>query len=360
MHISIKLPPVVETSILGDTCHFFSPIQGMDKRLPYCVQGENIPLEYKLLGCTLISVASVMSQSKHLHFLPWPCYWVGQCQCCAPPWLTFPVGTDMTVFTNCGLDEATGLPSIHVATFSGVLYMHGAIRLKLSLMVWSKLKTTLGARPIIFILCLESTTLAHMKVFWMKSRKANVVWQSHSGVIFIWGGFRACRFFVLLSTLLAMVWSGEYSALAPWMMGQTHIQIQICLGHFPIYLIQLPWRWREAVCSSKNLGHTIISYCNNCKWPSCDLSGHVNMQNTHIYGATKSLCHLMHVWKCTDHRPDKIHFQHTVNSGKYVSDTFNPFFNYPIVKERQKGHLCAKHIMLTSPWMLHVRYMETE
>lgn len=291
MHISIKVSSVASSGWDFHSWRYlplFSPIQGMDKRLPYCVQGDNIPLEYKLLGCTLISVASVMSQSKHLHFLPWPCYWVGQCQCCAPPWLTFPVGTDMTVFTNCGLDEATGLPSIHVATFSGVLYMHGAIRLKLSLMVWSKLKTTLGARPIIFILCLESTTLAHMKVFWMKSRKANVVWQSHSGVIFIWVGFRACRFFVLLSTLLAMVWSGEYSALAPWMMGQTHIQIQICLGHFPIYLIQLPWRRREAICSSKNLGHTIISYCNNCQmtiiWPqwSCKYAKHTYIWSNKI------------------------------------------------------------------------------
>ena len=67
----------------------------------------------------------------------------------------------------------------------GILYMHGDIRLKLSLMVQSKLRTTLGARPIIFILCLGSTMLVHMKVFWMKSRKANVVWQSHSGLIFI-------------------------------------------------------------------------------------------------------------------------------------------------------------------------------
>jgi len=25
----------------------------------------------------------------------------------------------MTVFTNCGLDEATGLPNIHVTTFPG-------------------------------------------------------------------------------------------------------------------------------------------------------------------------------------------------------------------------------------------------
>jgi len=66
----------------------------------------------------------------------------------------------------------------------GILYMHGDIRLKLSLTVQSKLKTTLGARPIIFILCLESTMLVHMKVFWMKSRKANVVWQSHRGLIF--------------------------------------------------------------------------------------------------------------------------------------------------------------------------------
>jgi len=47
-----------------------SPIQGMDKRLPYCVQGESIPLEYKLLGCTLNSVVSLMIQSKHLDFLP--------------------------------------------------------------------------------------------------------------------------------------------------------------------------------------------------------------------------------------------------------------------------------------------------
>lgn len=83
----------------------------MDKRLPYCVQGENIPLEYKLLVCTLISVASLMSQSKHLHFWPLHCYRAGQCQCCAPPCLTFPFGTDMTVFTHCGLDEATGLPN---------------------------------------------------------------------------------------------------------------------------------------------------------------------------------------------------------------------------------------------------------
>jgi len=67
----------------------------------------------------------------------------------------------------------------------GILHMHGDIRLKLSLMVQSKLKTTLGARPIIFILCLESTTLVHMKVFWMKSRKGNVVWQLQSGLIFI-------------------------------------------------------------------------------------------------------------------------------------------------------------------------------
>jgi hypothetical protein len=54
----------------------------------------------------------------------------------------------------------------------------------LSLMVHSKLKTTLGAKPIIFILCLESTTMVHIKVFWMKSRKVNVVGQSHSGLIF--------------------------------------------------------------------------------------------------------------------------------------------------------------------------------
>jgi hypothetical protein len=52
-------------------------------------------------------------------------------------------------------------------------------------MVHSKLKTTLGAKPIIFILCLESTMLVHMKVFWMNSRKVNVVWQSHSCLIFI-------------------------------------------------------------------------------------------------------------------------------------------------------------------------------
>jgi hypothetical protein len=153
----------------------------------------------------------------------------------------------------------------------------------------------------------------HMKVFWMKSRKANVVWQSHSGLIFIWVWFRACRFFELLSTLLAMVWSGEHRALALWMMGQTHIQIQICLGHFHIYLIQLPWRWREEVCSPQNLGHTIITWCNNCQmtiiWPqwSCKYA-------KHTCGATKLLCHLMHVWKCTDHMPDKMYFQHTVNS----------------------------------------------
>jgi hypothetical protein len=78
------------------------------------------------------------------------------------------------------------------------------------------------------------------------------------------------------------------------------------------------------------------------KWLSYDLSGHVNMQNIHIYGATQSLCHLMYVWKCTDHRPDKLYFQQTVNSGQYVSNTFNPFFNYPIAQERQKGHVCVK------------------
>jgi len=90
----------------------------------------------------------------------------------------------MTVFINCGL-EATCLPNIHVAIFPGVLYMHGDIRLGLSLMVWSELKTTLGAKSIIFILYVESTTLVHMKVFRMKNRKANVVWQSHSGLIVI-------------------------------------------------------------------------------------------------------------------------------------------------------------------------------
>lgn len=67
----------------------------------------------------------------------------------------------------------------------GILYLHGDSRPRLSLMVQNKLKTTLGARPIIFILYLESTTLVHMKVFWINSRKGNVVWQSCSGLIFI-------------------------------------------------------------------------------------------------------------------------------------------------------------------------------
>jgi hypothetical protein len=64
------------------------------------------PLHYKLLQCRPISVASLMSQSTHLNFLPrYSCYWVGsygQHQCCAPPWPTSPVHTDMAVFTNHG------------------------------------------------------------------------------------------------------------------------------------------------------------------------------------------------------------------------------------------------------------------
>lgn len=42
------------------------------------------------------------------------------------------------------------------------------------------------------------------------------------------------------------------------------------------------------------------------------------------------------------HRSQAWYFQQTVNSGQYVSDTFNPFFNYSIAQERQKGNLCAK------------------
>jgi hypothetical protein len=117
-------------------------------------------------------------------------------------------------------------------------------------MAQSKMKTTLGERPIIFTLCLESTMLVHMKVFWMKSRKANVVWQSQSGLIFICGGFRACRFFVLLSTLLAMVWSGQHGA-------NSHSDTDL-RGSLSCILYSVAMKM-EAVCSSKNLGHTIIT-----------------------------------------------------------------------------------------------------
>lgn len=111
---------------------------------------ENLSLWFRLLQCNPVTVA-------YLGFFCCDALVIDGIPCSIMPWLTFQLEqSNLLVFVNPGHSEMTGLSSMYLSMFAGLLSM---LRPRPSLRGWRKLVTQLGGISAALLICLASSLL---------------------------------------------------------------------------------------------------------------------------------------------------------------------------------------------------------